>query len=555
MKVSPLLIVIGLTWLTAGSPLQAQDAATSKVSAVGARVFLGADDCALCHLTGLPKTNDPKATGLKALGFGMSNDKWVLLDELQTWAESDKHAQGFTSLLETNERAKQMGRLLGVAEIHRDKRCLACHTGFPLSAMGDDPHLMSAELVADRRVSRGISCEGCHGSSGDSVADGAELVGWNMPHRSKKTWRFLSADEKRAKYGFVNVRTPSARTRMCLSCHLGNVEEGKIVTHEMYAAGHPPLPGFELETFASQMPKHWRDFPAKAEKARSEYLDQNAKADDVYGHDSFRPGNLHSTRNALVAALVSYCENLKLTAALADDAAKSPIAKPDWPELSQFECFACHHDLKDRSWRQQRRLHGAPGRPMLRNWPTPLTKLALKTSGLDPQQLDGRIRVLEKFLSDQPFGNREKWSATAQPMVAWLDEQAVALERKPLPREAGLPLLREIAVVAAGDVWDYDSARQLVWLTQVLRQELLASDDDSLKMRLSLLNADFADVGQLFVLNLIEGKKGIQKLPGEDDSNSREVQESDLTKTLPPIARYDARIFREKFAILADKLK
>ena len=32
---------------------------------------------------------------------------------------------------------------------------------------------------------------------------------------------------------------------MCLSCHLGNAREGRVVTHEMYAAGHPPLPGFE----------------------------------------------------------------------------------------------------------------------------------------------------------------------------------------------------------------------------------------------------------------------------------------------------------------------
>ena len=30
-----------------------------------------------------------------------------------------------------------------------------------------------------------------------------------------------------------------------------------MVTHEMYAAGHPPLPGFEIATFCSQMPPHW----------------------------------------------------------------------------------------------------------------------------------------------------------------------------------------------------------------------------------------------------------------------------------------------------------
>jgi hypothetical protein len=32
----------------------------------------------------------------------------------------------------------------------------------------------------------------------------------------------------------------------CTSCHVGREADGRFVTHEMYAAGHPPLPPLEI---------------------------------------------------------------------------------------------------------------------------------------------------------------------------------------------------------------------------------------------------------------------------------------------------------------------
>ncbi len=529
------------------SPTFAQDSAKTSSSP---RTFMGAGECVRCHLAGLPKSEEAGSAALEVLGFtGLANDSWIAFEELKTWANQDKHSQAFTSLL--NERSQRMGKLLGVTEIHRDKRCLACHTGFPLSAMGDDPHTMPSEMVKDLRVAQGISCEGCHAASGDSRVAGGFTPGWYIPHAQKETWRFMSATDKHDKFGFTSIRSASARTRLCLSCHLGNAADGKIVTHEMYAAGHPPLPGFELETFASQMPKHWRDFDKKGEAVRTEFLKRDA--DNTYGRDSFKADNLHETRTALVSALVSYSENLKLAAALADDSLKTPVIKPDWPELAQFECFACHHDLKDRSWRQRRTLRGTPGRPMLRAWPTSLAKLALKTSGQDPQELDKRVESLERFLSTQPFGRREQWAATIKPITEWLDEQTLVLEKKPLTRETGLTVLRDLTAVADSDFWDYDSARQLVWAAQVLRRELSSDrSDEKLRARAVAMESDLAPLEKMFVLNLMEGRKATQQLPGS--TKSREVQEVDLQKTLPPIADYDANAFREQFRKLSAKL-
>lgn len=513
------------------------------------RTFRGAADCLRCHAAGIPKDSDPLLAEAGFTPEKLTNDSWVLLDEIKIWISADRHSQSFTAL--KNERSIHMGKLLGVEEIHRDKRCLACHTGFPLSAMGDDPRLMSAELGDTLKVAQGVSCEGCHSSSGDSATNPEVNKGWYVPHVNKDTWRFLSSKDKFEKYGFSDIRSPSARTKLCLSCHLGNAAEGKVVTHEMYAAGHPPLPGFEMETFAQQMPKHWRDFHDKAEPVRQEFLKKNA--DDIYGRDTYKLDNLHQTNVVLVSALVGFSENLKLASSLANEQLAVPVTKPDFPELSLFECYACHHDLKDRSWRQRRTLHGAPGRPMLRAWPTVLAKLALKRLGGPAEELDQKMAAVNKLLSDQPFGRRDGWAAAVKPVTEWLDQQAQLLERKPIAQAEGLQLLRDIVAVADSELWDYDSARQLVWATQVLRRELSTkSTPEDVKALVAAMDAELGSVEKLFALNLLDGQKAQQLVPGS--TKTREVTEVDLTKSLKPIGAYDAFEFREKFHAIAGKL-
>jgi cytochrome c553 len=537
--------------------LAAQDAPAKP--AASQRIFRGAGDCLKCHFGGLPKGGEVDPA-LAAFGFegGGTDDSWVLADEVKTYIGKDRHSQSFTAL--KNDRSKRMGKLLGVEEIHRDKRCLACHTGFPLAAMGDDPQLISEDLL-DRtkagpagvlKVEQGVNCEGCHSPSGDAVVNPEANKGWFVPHVTKEKWRFLSAKDKLEKYGFTDIRSPSARTRMCLSCHLGNVAEGKVVTHEMYAAGHPPLPGFEMETFAYQMPKHWRDFHEKTPTVREEFLKKSE--DDVYGRDTYKLDNLHQTNVVLVSALVAFSENLKLGANLADTAAAMPVAKPDFPELAQYECFACHHDLKDRSWRQRRALSGAPGRPLLRSWPTVLTKLALKRLSGSSEEFDRRMKSVDKLLSDQPFGRREEWVAAVKPVTEWIDQQARELERKPLSRTEGVQLLRDTVAVADSNLWDYDSARQLVWVTQVLRRELGADPSPpAIKNLVATVNDELADVEKLFALNLMDGQDEEQPIPGQPEKK-RKVKVIDLTKTLAPISRYDAFEFQNKFKAVAGKL-
>ena len=46
------------------------------------------------------------------------------------------------------------------------------------------------------------------------------------------------------------MRNPARRAERCTSCHVGSESEGRFVTHEMYAAGHPPLPPVEVMAFS-----------------------------------------------------------------------------------------------------------------------------------------------------------------------------------------------------------------------------------------------------------------------------------------------------------------
>lgn len=547
------VVAIVISAWTAPAWLAAQDSAATAATSL--RAFAGVRACRNCHLSGsLPKKDDPNLDPFEAalLGEGAVDDSWVKLDEYKTWLEQDKHAQAFTSLL--NERSKRMGALLGI-EVHRDKRCLACHVGFPLAGLSGDHAVIPVEQVKDVRLLQGVSCEGCHAPADDArAADGAEAKGWLSPHTKKESWRFLSTADKWEKFGFRNVRSVSTRARLCLSCHLGNAAEGRIVTHEMYAAGHPPLPGFELASFAHQLPKHWRDFDQKAESVRDEFLKRNESAGDTYGKASYKLENLHETNSLLVAALVAFSENLKFSAALADQEFKTPVVKPDWPELAQFECFACHHDLKDASWRQRRALRGAPGRPMLRTWPTALAKLAVKQTKADEQKFAELWQPVEKLLNEQPFGRLDGWQQTVAPLIKWLDELAISLERQPLPRDAGWPLLQEIAAIAESELWDYDSARQLAWAAQVLHRELSSEHSPEPLRALAVgLRDDLKQIEQLFVLDLITGRKVPQVLPG--GTTGRPVNEVELEKILPPIANYDAIKFRDTFRSLGNKLK
>ena len=55
-------------------------------------------------------------------------------------------------------------------------------------------------------------------------------------------------------------------------------------------------------------------------------------------------------------------------ASLALFAHRAGDAEAPWPELSEYDCFACHHDLADPSWRQQEFAAAAGAKPGAVPW-------------------------------------------------------------------------------------------------------------------------------------------------------------------------------------------
>lgn len=493
------------------------------------REFLGADQCLRCHSSGLPEAGAGGDPVFEALFDGaIHDDSWVLFNEVRTWAR-DKHSQAYLSLL--NERSQRMGQILGVTEIHRDRRCLACHSGHPVESLPVDPQTgLAAETIeADRRVLLGVSCEGCHGPAGRAPG-GPNGEGWYVAHAAKEPWRFLSPEVKLETYGFQDVRSPAARAKLCLSCHLGDAAEGKIVTHEMYAAGHPPLPPFEIETFLNQMPPHWRDLEEKPSAVRQEFLQRTGA--------EFDPDSLDQTRDMLIGAILSLSENVRLTVDLAEGATASFAAAP-WPELAQFDCFACHHDLRNDGWRQRRGWAGPPGRPALREWPHALARIAIEALADDQGELEGELAQIRDALHQQPFGVRSRLVEHGRGLVQSAEALASKLAGASLSRSDGERIRRAIADAAATQVVDYDSARQLIWAFRVVDGELEdRRADDEIAQILASLDDEF-------VLDLRAGQTVQQMLPGS--RSPRETKEVDLSKTLPPIAAYDPAGFQQRF--------
>src|ERR1700730_10079230 len=94
-------------------------------------------------------------------------------------------------------------------------------------------------------------------------------------------------------------------------------------------------------------------------------------------------------------------------------------------DLANFDCYACHHDLKSPSWRQQRGYVGKPGRPQMRPWPVCLAKVTAEEFLKKEQAakaLDSGLKGLYQAFSAQPFGNCPEIAAAARALAYQLDQ-------------------------------------------------------------------------------------------------------------------------------------
>jgi hypothetical protein len=270
-------------------------------------------------------------------------DSNVLQNEYVTWSRVDKHStRAYQVLLE--ERSQRIVRNLGLeGPAQQQKICLDCHTD-------NAPPALRGERF---RTGEGVGCEACHGPAEHWIES---HVAAGATHGSNVADGLYPTDE------------PLAQAKLCLSCHFGNRD--KLVTHRMMGAGHPRM-SFELETFAQTEPAH---FVIDADWRRRKH--------------EWDPVRVWAIGQALASAEIL-------------DVLLDPKRNHDglFPELVVFDCYACHHSMRDKRWTPA--ANTSPGRIRLND----ASFLMLRHIGrrvLSPEasrELDARMAALGRAVA------------------------------------------------------------------------------------------------------------------------------------------------------------
>jgi hypothetical protein len=324
-------------------------------------------------------------------------------DEHTHWLKKDKHARAYEVLLK--ERSVIMAQNLALPEKpDKSPQCLTCHAlAIPTELQG--PFY---------QVEDGVTCEACHGPA----------EGWLGTHITRGYAASLQV-------GMYDTKNLVKRAELCLSCHLGTA--GKEVNHEMIAAGHPDLT-FELDTFTALLPPHWR-------KPKGDWLSARAWA---------------------IGQAVTLREVMQRLARRTQSA-----ATPGWPEFAEFDCFACHHEVRniastyyqraDRellkagpawspSWRQTRGYTGMAGLPF---WETSRYVVFRQLVGLVAPEAQASLEqelaaigtLMQKVSTSDP-----KQIATAATRVAQLVDQLIPqITKAQLNEQRVATLLQQIS--------------------------------------------------------------------------------------------------------------
>jgi hypothetical protein len=442
------------------------------------------------------------------------------MDEAATWNARDKHKIAYEVL--HGDRAKRMGERLGI-DVTTSTSCTNCHsTNVP--GAETDPRFVREE--------NGVTCLACHGAYTDWVT--------NHVIPNSPVWRGNTRRQKEELFGMTDLWDPVTRATKCASCHIGNPDEQKVVTHAMYAAGHPPLPGLESATFSNAQPRHWQ------------YLRE--KPEPIQKAQGFNRGKREQTELVVASGIVALRESMRLYAALArdDDLLQSIQPPTHWPDFARFDCYACHHDLKVPSWRQERGYAGrTPGRPVVPPWPEVLVQLAINVA--DPDGTKGRLSeynaaesAFHAAGSTRPFGDRAEAAAKAQALADWAGAVSQDLrtvfedpKRVAVDSTMALGLLHQLCQMALTAPMDYDSARQIAWSFRIIADETRAIDPQALPdPELGTL------IAELFT-----------KIPLDLPGKGEQVRiDSTLQGRLGALAGFDPEAFQTYFAALAQHL-
>ena len=227
------------------------------------------------------------------------------------WESRDPHARAGEKLL--NETSRQI--VIGLDPRAADdqdsylsvlnQHCAGCHT---TAGRWTDP--VTTGRVRDL-ISEGVSCEACHGPASR----------WKKEH-TLSSWE--TSEQLIIASGMLDTRSLLSRTDVCVRCHVGSrTKDGRIrdMNHDMIAVGHPPL-HFDMHLYSEHYARtgaHW----------------------------DFSNDPMVTMPSNKVLSITRGLELRVLAAAAQLSTERSQLGdRVPAPELSEYDCAACHHDLQ-----------------------------------------------------------------------------------------------------------------------------------------------------------------------------------------------------------------
>ncbi len=375
--------------------------------------------------------------------------------EAKEWLTLDKHALAYDIVKpQNNELTRRICEKLGWNPQGPEfvSQCLTCHAGV-------DHHVRPP---SETILQFGIQCESCHGPASEWA---------RIENHQQVSWRIKTPAEKKA-LGMNDLRSPSECAEVCYSCHIGDIDQNRFVTHAMYAAGHPPLPPVELQTFIDAMPAHWKTTREKLWPVvdgqpiprRFELQDQYFAAN--FGKQFAAPAQqtslAHSfsrTRSSMLGAQVA---QRVIKEMLRDAASRENL----WGDYALFDCNACHHELFMPSSRVS--MPGRiPGRPFPHAWWLASTP----ELGRDAERTGISQAELTQVFNAKPFGDRLQ----ALTFLNSPNAQTNSGNNVPylISAEEVRNWLRALLTSREHQTHDYWTAKQTAWLASIAFQELI----------------------------------------------------------------------------------
>lgn len=351
----------------------------------------------------------------------------VVQNEYIIWSREDAHSQAYKTLLSAE--SKKIANKLGLDSATTAGVCLDCHSD------------NVAEKYQSKKfqISDGVGCESCHG--------GAEH--YLSSHTDSK-----QSHEANISDGLYPTDKPQQRAKLCLSCHLGNKD--KQATHDIMGAGHPRL-AFELDTFGILQPLH---YVVDADYKRKKW------AGDSY--TTWIYGQLEANRETL-----KMIEN------------KLVQANSLFPELSLFDCYACHHEMSDLKWTAIKGDGSKPGTVRLNDGNFKmLLAIAANTTILIP--IHQHLSTLRNSLNDKT--QLSIVVANLRDNIKTIEELIVKQTHAERKLSSSSILNQILSIGARGEFSDYIAAEQAVMAIDLLM--------DYIQLKKSFTH----DIGELFNL-------------------------------------------------------